>query len=57
VIIRKGSKNVHVLISEPKTENVRVIACCKYAGQFLPPVSIFKGVNKKEELADGLPPG
>lgn len=57
VIAEKGSKSVHVLTSGEKGENVTVIGCCNAAGQFLPPVLIFKGVNRKPELADGLPPG
>jgi hypothetical protein len=37
VITEKGSKNVHVLTSGGKSENITVIACCNAAGQFLPP--------------------
>jgi hypothetical protein len=33
-----------------------VLACCKNAGQFLPPLLIFKGVDKKQEIGDGLLP-
>jgi hypothetical protein len=33
-----------------------VIACRNDAGQFLPSVLILKGVNKKQEIADGLTP-
>jgi hypothetical protein len=57
VITGKGSKSVHVLTSGEKGESVTVIACCNAAGQFLPPVLIFKGVNKKHEFGDGLPSG
>ena len=35
VITENGSKNVHVLISGGKSENITVIACCNDAGQFL----------------------
>jgi hypothetical protein len=45
VITDKGSKNIHVLTSGEKSENVTVIACCNAAGQFLLPVVIFKGVK------------
>jgi hypothetical protein len=34
-----------------------VTACCQISGQFLPLVLIFRNVNKKEELANGLLPG
>jgi len=57
VIKQKVCKNIHILISEPKTENVRVVVCRNDAGQFLPQVLIFNGINKKQELADGLHPG
>jgi hypothetical protein len=43
VITGKVSKSVHVLTSGEKGENVTVIAWCEAAGQFLPPVLIFKG--------------
>jgi hypothetical protein len=33
------------------------MACCNAKEQFLPPVLILKGVNKKQELLDGLPHG
>jgi hypothetical protein len=50
VITGKGSKSVRVLTSGEKGENVTVITCCNAAGQFLPPVLIFKGVNKNTSL-------
>jgi len=54
VLIGKRFTNVHVLTSE---KNVRVIACCyENVGQFLPQDLIFKGVNKKQDLTDSLPP-
>lgn len=53
VITEKGSRNVHVLTSREKSGNMRVKACCDVAGQFLPPVFVFKGVNKKQEFGDG----
>lgn len=31
-----------------------VIACCNAAGQFVPPILIFKGVNKRQEIGDVL---
>jgi hypothetical protein len=33
----------------------RVTACCNDQGQFLHPILIFKGVNKKQEFDDGSP--
>lgn len=57
VLAPKGSKDVHVLTSRERGENVTVIGCCSAEGTFLPPVLILKGVNKKQEFADGLPAG
>jgi hypothetical protein len=49
------SKCIFVLTSGEKTVNVRVTACCNDSRHFLHPIWIFKGVNKKEKLPDGLP--
>lgn len=57
VLAAKGSKNVSSLTSGEKGETISVIACCNAEGMFLPPYSIFKGKNKKEEFVDGMPPG
>lgn len=57
VIAVKGSKDVHVLTSGEKGETISVIACTNAEGTFLPPYCIFKGVNKKPEYSDGMPPG
>ncbi|KAJ8940640.1 hypothetical protein NQ318_020697, partial [Aromia moschata] len=57
VITTKGTKDVHVLTSKERGENVSVVACCSADGRFIPPVLIFKGVNKKAEFSDGLPAG
>jgi hypothetical protein len=57
VITGKGCKSVLVLTSGEKGENVTVIACCNAAGQFLPPVLILKGVNKKQSLVMAYPQG
>lgn len=34
-----------------------VVACCSGSGQYVPPYVIMKGKRKKDEYADGLPPG
>jgi hypothetical protein len=31
-----------------------VIACCNAEGKFLPPIPIWKGINKKHEFWNGL---
>lgn len=57
VIATKGAKVVQSITSGEKGETMSVIACCNAVGNFFPPVVIVKGVNKKPEFQDGLPPG
>jgi hypothetical protein len=57
VIAEKGSKRVPQLSSGEKGETVSVVACCSATGVFLPPLVIYKGVRRKDELADDLPSG
>lgn len=57
VIAEKGSKVVASVSSSERGETVTVIACCNAEGNFIPPVAIMKGVNKKQEWEDGMPPG
>ena len=57
VIAEKGSKRVPQLSSGEKGETVSIVACCSATGVFLPPVVIFKGIRRREELGDGLPVG
>ncbi|KAJ8942178.1 hypothetical protein NQ318_002851 [Aromia moschata] len=52
VITTKGTKDVHVLTSKERGENVSVVACCSADGHFIPPES-----TKKAEFSDGLPAG
>ncbi|CAH1973221.1 unnamed protein product [Acanthoscelides obtectus] len=57
VLTTKGARDVHVLTSKERGENVTVVACCSADGRFIPPTLIFKGVNRKAEFSDGLPAG
>lgn len=57
VLASKGARDVHVLTSGEKGENVSVIACSNAEGIFLPPVLIFKGKNENPAFSVGLPPG
>ncbi|KAJ0172499.1 hypothetical protein K1T71_011638 [Dendrolimus kikuchii] len=57
VLAKKGAKAVKSVTSGEKAETITVVACCKAIGNFLPPVPIIKGVNKKPEFEEGLPPG
>ncbi|KAJ8939864.1 hypothetical protein NQ318_017142 [Aromia moschata] len=42
VITTKGTKDVHVLTSKERGENVSVVACCSADGRFIPPESTKK---------------
>jgi len=57
VLAKKGARAVKSLTSGEKGETITVVACCNAIGNFLPPVLIIKGVNKKPEFEEGLPPG
>jgi hypothetical protein len=57
VLAKKGSTDIHFLMSVEKGETISVMACCSAEGHFLSPVCTIKGVNKKREFEDGLPPG
>lgn len=53
----KGSKNVTSITLSEKGETISVVACVNGEGTFLPPYSIMKGKNLKQEFMDGMPPG
>lgn len=56
VLAKKGTKTVESLTSGEKGETITVVVCCNAIGNFLSPVLIIKGVNKKPEF-EGFPPG
>jgi hypothetical protein len=57
VITENVSKNVHVLTSADKNENITAMACCNAADQLLFLILIFMDVYEKQDFGDGLPPG
>ena len=57
VLAMKGSRDVHHVTSAEKGETITLIACCNAEGNFLPPYCVFKGIRKKPEFEDGMPPG
>lgn len=57
VLAQKGSKCVASISPAEKGETISVLSCCNAEGGYLPPYCIFKGKNKKDEWADGMPPG
>lgn len=56
-IVTEGSTDLYDATETDKVENVTVIACCSADGRYVPPVLILKGVQRKPEFSDGLPPG
>lgn len=48
--------DVHKLTSGKMGESITVIVYCNSEGNFLSPVSIFKGVHKKAEWEDQILP-
>ncbi|RVE47494.1 hypothetical protein evm_007905 [Chilo suppressalis] len=55
VIAKKGAKVVNSVTSAERGETMTIVGCCNAIGNFLPPVLIIKGINKKPEFQDGLP--
>jgi hypothetical protein len=56
-IREQGYANILVLPTGERSENLTVVARCSAAGQFLPPVLIFKYVNKTQDVGDVIRPG
>ncbi|XP_011859495.1 PREDICTED: uncharacterized protein LOC105556986 [Vollenhovia emeryi] len=58
VLALKGSKRVHTATHAEKGETVTVVACTNATGSnWIPPIILYKGVHRKLEFGDGLPPG
>lgn len=55
VLAGKGSKRVH-LVAPEHSENVTIVACGNAMGNAIPPMIIFKGIRRRPELIDDLPP-
>ncbi|KAJ2954232.1 hypothetical protein O0L34_g2477 [Tuta absoluta] len=56
VLAEKGAKRVHLQASE-HGENVTIVGCANAVGNPIPPMIIFKGIRKKTEFEQDLPPG
>ena len=54
VVSAKGRKRVHVVAPE-HAENVTIVASANAIGNCVPPMIIFKGVNRKPSFGDDLP--
>jgi hypothetical protein len=57
VVSAKGKREIISLTDVKRGENVTVVTCFNAAGTYVPPMIIFKGIRKKPQFQDGLPPG
>jgi len=57
ILAKKGKHQVGALTSAERGVNTTVVCCVSAAGQYVPPMIIFKRLRMKEELKDGAPPG
>lgn len=57
ILAAKGDRSVLQITNSERGENVTVMGCCNAAGNFIPPMVIFKGQRSKPEFEDGMPPG
>lgn len=57
IVASKGKKQISGLSSGERGVNTTVVCCCSAAGQFVPPMIIFKRLRMAPELKIGAPEG
>lgn len=57
VVSLKGKRQVGAVTSGERGINTTAVCCASAAGQFIPPMLIFKRVRQCPQLADGAPAG
>ena len=57
VIAKKGKQQVGSISSGERGITTTAVCCASAAGQYIPPMLIFKRARSKDELKDGAPPG
>ncbi|KAJ4432795.1 hypothetical protein ANN_21434 [Periplaneta americana] len=57
VIAKKGKQQVGSIASGERGMTTTAVCCASAAGQYIPPMLIFKRTRAKDELTDGAPPG
>ena len=57
VIAQKGKAQVGAITSAERGVNTTCVCCMSAAGQYIPPMILFKRMRMKDELKDGAPPG
>ncbi|XP_050298563.1 uncharacterized protein LOC126737631 [Anthonomus grandis grandis] len=57
ILAKKGKHQIGSISSGERGANTTVVCCASAAGQFVPPMIIFKRKRFQEELSLGAPPG
>ncbi|CAH2107507.1 unnamed protein product [Euphydryas editha] len=57
VVALKGKKQIGAITSGERGVNTTAVCCASVAGQFVPPMIIFKRIRQNPELANGAPIG
>lgn len=57
VFAQSGRKQVARVTSAERGDTTTAVICCSAAGNFIPPMFIFRRLRMKLELMDGAPPG
>lgn len=57
VLARKGKHQVGGIVSAERGETTTCVCCVSEAGQYVPPLLIFKRKRMVDNLKDGAPPG
>ncbi|CAH2099325.1 unnamed protein product [Euphydryas editha] len=57
VVGLKGKKQIGAITSGERGVNTTAVCCASVAGQFVPPMIIFKRIRQNPELANGAPIG
>lgn len=57
VLALKGKRQVGAITSGERGVTTTAVCCANAAGNFVPPLIIFKRKRAKDELRDGAPPG
>ncbi|CAM1318676.1 Uncharacterised protein r2_g2668 [Pycnogonum litorale] len=57
IVGRRGKRQIGALTSQERGESSTCVVCCNAAGNYVPPMVIYKRKRMKPELTNGGPPG
>lgn len=57
VIAKKGSRQVHKIVTGNSHDHISVASTISAAGSYVPPLVIYKGIRTIPGLLEGAPPG